>query len=94
MQQVVEYLYIHNKTDFCIRNTGTGGASASDVCLCMHGFKGFHWDPATETVTLGAGFSWGEVDKLMEEKTVGYACVSDGCAWVVVTGGALVGGLS
>ncbi|KAK4628255.1 FAD-linked oxidoreductase pyvE [Fulvia fulva] len=94
MQQVVKYLHTHKDIDFCIGNTGTGGASASDVCPSMHGFKDFLWEPSTATVTLGAGWSWGEVDKLMEEKTDSYACLFPRGTWVGVTGGALVGGLS
>lgn len=95
MQAVVEYLYSHTSIDFCIRNTGTGGSSATDLVLSLHGFKGFEFFPDDESIICGAGLSWGELDKLVEENTDGeYGCVGARCTWVGVTGGPLVGGLS
>jgi len=93
MQKVVKYLYESN-LDFGVRNTGTGSVSARDVVLSTHGFKSFHFDQTTATVTIGSGFDWGEMDALMEEKAPGYAVVGARCSWVGVTGSALVGGLS
>ncbi|KAF2169421.1 hypothetical protein M409DRAFT_65090 [Zasmidium cellare ATCC 36951] len=94
MQAVVKYLYSHKSIDFCVRNTGTGGASATDIVLSMHGFKELEFFPEDETVVAGAGLSWGELDQLMDQKTDGYGCVGARCTWVGVTGGPLVGGLS
>ncbi|EMD00474.1 hypothetical protein BAUCODRAFT_20568 [Baudoinia panamericana UAMH 10762] len=65
-----------------------------EVILSTHGFKSFNFDRATQTVTLGSGFDWGEIDKLMEEHAPGYAVVGARCPWVGVAGSALVGGLS
>ncbi len=93
MSKIVKALYDSN-LDFAVRNTGTGSASAKDVVLSTHGFKSFSFDKQSETVTLGSGLDWGEVDVLMEEQAPGYALVGARCAWVGVTGSALVGGLS
>ena len=93
MSKVVKSLY-DSTLDFAIRNTGTGSASAKDVVLSTHGFKDFSFDEASETVTLGSGFAWGEVDLLMEKHAPGYAVVGARCSWVGVTGSSLVGGLS
>lgn len=95
MQAVVKFLHSHQSIDFCVRNTGTGGSSATDVVLSMHGFKELQFNSADETVLAGAGLSWGELDKLIEEKANGeYGCVGARCTWVGVAGGPLVGGLS
>lgn len=93
MSKVVRYLYESN-LDFAVRNTGTGSVSARDVILSTHGFKEFKFDKASETATLGSGYSWGEVDTLMEENAPDYQVVGARCSWVGITGSALVGGLS
>ncbi|KAK3670285.1 hypothetical protein LTR78_009839 [Recurvomyces mirabilis] len=93
LQEVVKFLYISD-LDFAIRNTGTGSVSASDVLVSMHGFKSFAFDEASESIIVGAGLDWGEVDKLMEIQALGYAAVGARCPWVGVTGSTLVGGLS
>ncbi|KAK4911097.1 hypothetical protein LTR49_020264 [Elasticomyces elasticus] len=74
MQKAVRFLY-ESDLDFAVRNTGTGSVSARDVILSTHGFKSFSFDKAAETVTIGAGLCWGEVDKLMEEGAGGYVVV-------------------
>jgi hypothetical protein len=93
MSAVVKALY-DSDLDFAIRNTGTGSVSAKDVILSTHGFKSFVFSPEEETVTIGSGFDWGEVDKLMDEKAHGWQVVGARCSWVGVTGSTLVGGLS
>lgn len=93
MSAVVKALY-ESTLDFGIRNTGTGSVSAEDVILSTHGFKSFDFDAGSETVTLGSGFAWGEVDALMEERAPGYQVVGARCSWVGVAGSSLVGGLS
>jgi hypothetical protein len=93
MQLVVKALY-DSDLDFAVRNTGTGSVTAKDVILSTHGFKSFAFDKATETVTMGAGLDWGEVDALLEEHAPGYALVGARCPWVGVAGSTLVGGLS
>ncbi|KAK5715958.1 hypothetical protein LTR15_009783 [Elasticomyces elasticus] len=71
MQKAVRFLY-DSDLDFAVRNTGTGSVSARDVILSTHGFKSFSFNKAAETVTIGAGLCWGEVDKLMEEGAGGW----------------------
>ncbi|KAK0367310.1 hypothetical protein LTR91_007437 [Friedmanniomyces endolithicus] len=93
MQKAVHFLY-DSDLDFAIRSTGTGSVSARDVILSTHGFKSFSFDKTVETVTVGAGLDWGEVDALMEDGAPGYAVVGARCPWVGVAGSSLVGGLS
>ena len=78
IQKVVRFLY-ESDLDFAVRNTGTGSVSARDVILSTHGFKSFAFDRDAETVTIGSGFDWGEVDALMEEKAEGYTVVGARC---------------
>lgn len=94
LQSIIAYLYPITFLDFCIRNTGTGGSSASDVCISMAIFKTFHFDSETKVITVGAGLSFGELDILMEKADPSYGVVGARCTWVGVTGGTLVGGLS
>ncbi|KAK5126161.1 hypothetical protein LTR08_005024 [Meristemomyces frigidus] len=93
LQKATKFLYA-STLDFAVRNTGTGSASARDVILSTHSFKSFHFDPLAETVTLGAGCAWGDVDAALEQQAPGFAVVGARCPWVGVTGSALVGGLS
>ena len=93
MSKVVKYLY-DSDLEFAVRNTGTGSVSAKDVILSTHGFKNFEFDKASETVTMGSGFCWGEIDILMEKHAHGYQVPGARCSWVGVTGSCLVGGLS
>ncbi|TKA69579.1 hypothetical protein B0A49_04496 [Cryomyces minteri] len=93
LQDVVRYLY-KTQLDFAIRTTGTGSSSAKDVILSLKGFKEFNFDASSETVTLGAGLAWGEVDQLLEKYADGYAVVGARCPYVGVGGSTLVGGLS
>jgi FAD/FMN-containing dehydrogenase len=81
MQKVVKALY-ESDLDFAVRNTGTGSVSAKDAILSLHGFKGFEFSKQDETVTIGAGLDWGEVDTFMEEQAPGYAVLSARCPWV------------
>ena len=90
---VVRTLY-DGTLDFAIRNTGTGSASAEDVILSMQGFKSFSFSKEDGVVTIGSGFSWGEVDEKMESRAPGYAVVGARCNWVGVAGSSLVGGMS
>ena len=94
LQNVLKLLYSNHTLDFAVRNTGTGSASARDVILSMQGFKNFAFDEESETVTLGAGLDWGEVEVLMAAQAPGWALVGARCGWVGVAGGALVGGYS
>ena len=93
MSKAVKFLY-DSDLDFAVRNTGTGSVSAKDVILSTHGFKDFSFDKQSETLTIGSGFAWGEVDTLMERHAPEYQVVGARCSWVGVAGSTLVGGLS
>lgn len=93
ISQTVLALYESN-LDFAVRSTGTGSASAEDVILSTQGFKSLSFDKEAETVTLGGGLSWSEVDALLEEHAPGYQLLSARCGWVGVAESTLVGGLS
>lgn len=62
-----------NDLEFAIRCGGCGPASARDVLVSLSAFDKFEFDRANETVTIGAGQVWGEVDQKMEEFAPGYA---------------------
>lgn len=94
LQSTLKLLYEDPELDFAVRNTGTGSASARDVILSMQGFKDFAFDKEAETVTVGAGLDWGEIEALMAAQAPGWALVGARCGWVGVAGGALVGGYS
>ena len=94
LQSTLKLLYEDPELDFAVRNTGTGSASARDVILSMQGFKDFAFDKEAETVTVGAGLDWGEIEALMAAQAPGWALVGAWCGWVGVAGGALVGGYS
>jgi hypothetical protein len=44
-----------------------------DVLVSLAAFDSFEFDPDNETITIGAGQVWGEVDRKMEEFAPGYA---------------------
>jgi FAD/FMN-containing dehydrogenase len=47
-----------------------------DVLISLAAFDSFDFDRTTETITIGAGQVWGEVDRKMEEFGPGYAGVA------------------
>lgn len=93
LQKLIKLLY-DSDLDFGVRNSGTGSVSESDVIVSMKGFKEFTFDEQSAEVLIGAGFEWGEVDALMDERAPGWAVVGARCSWVGVAGSSLVGGLS
>ncbi|KAI4717934.1 FAD binding domain-containing protein [Aureobasidium sp. EXF-10727] len=80
--------------DWAVRCQGIGDASAKDVLVSLSGFKEFAFDQSSESITVGAGCSWGEVEINLEEKAPGYQAVSARCSFVGVSGMLLHGGLS
>jgi len=44
-----------------------------DVLISLAAYDSFEFDRTTETITIGAGQVWGEVDRKMEEFAPGYA---------------------
>lgn len=53
--------------DFGVRSQGYGSASAKDVLISLTAFDQFELDKENNVLTLGAGQSWGEYYKKMEE---------------------------
>jgi|SRR5882757_6223103 cysteine desulfurase len=71
LQKAVEYL-CSSTLDFGVRSGGVGSSSGKDVVLSMTAFNDFNFDPDSETVVLGAGQTWGDVDRKMEEISPGH----------------------
>lgn len=87
--------YLANTTlDFRVRCTGVGNASAKDVLVDLASFKSFSFNPVDETITFGAGHTWGEIDQKVEKHAPGYAALSARCTFVGVGGSILHGGQS
>ncbi|KAI5248412.1 FAD binding domain-containing protein [Aureobasidium subglaciale] len=80
--------------DWTVRCQGIGDASARDVLISLAGFKSFVFDPEHESILVGGGMSWGEVEVKLEEQAPGYQAVSARCSFVGVGGMILHGGLS
>jgi cysteine desulfurase len=66
LQKVVKYL-CRSTLDFGVRSGGVGSSSGKDVVLSMTAFDDFIFDTDSETVILGAGQTWGDVDRKMED---------------------------
>ena len=62
-----------NDLEFAIRCGGCGPASAKDVLISLSAFDRFEFDRSNETVTIGVGQVWEEVDQKVEEFAPGYA---------------------
>ena len=52
---------------FGVRSQGFGSSSAKDVLISMTAFDRFHFDRENEVVTVGAGQTWEEYYKKMEQ---------------------------
>jgi FAD/FMN-containing dehydrogenase len=61
------------KLSFGVRSQGVGSASAKDVLISLSAFDGVEFDKQNETVTVGAGQSWGSYYAKMEKVAPGYA---------------------
>ena len=53
--------------DFGVRSQGFGSSSAKDVLISMTAFDRFEFDRENKVVTVGAGQTWEEYYKKMEE---------------------------
>ncbi|KAI5204140.1 FAD binding domain-containing protein [Aureobasidium subglaciale] len=80
--------------DWAVRCQGIGDASARDVLISLAGFKSLDFDSETESILVGGGMTWGEVEERLEEQAPGYQAVSARCSFVGVGGMILHGGLS
>jgi FAD/FMN-containing dehydrogenase len=71
VQRTITYL-CNSTVDFAVRSGGVGSSSSEEVVISMTAFDELKFDPENETVIIGAGQTWGEVDRKMEEVTDGY----------------------
>lgn len=62
--------------DWAVRCQGIGDASARDVLISLMAFDGFAFDAQSENIVIGAGMTWGEVEKRLEEQAPGYQGMS------------------
>ncbi len=72
LTRLIEYLG-KSELDFAIRCAGVGSASAKNVLVSMAAFDGFAFDQSSETITIGAGQTWAQVNSKMEQFAPGYA---------------------
>ena len=71
--------------DFDVRCAGVGSASAKDVLISMSAFGSFEFDRHSETVIIGAGQTWAQVNSKMEHFAPGYAGMTSGAGSIVGT---------
>lgn len=62
--------------NWAVRCQGIGDASARDVLISLMAFKNFEFDAQSESIVIGAGMTWGEVEKKLEEEAPGYQGMS------------------
>lgn len=58
--------------DWAVRCQGIGDASAKDVLVSLMAFDEFAFDSQQESIVIGAGMTWGKVEKKLEEEAPGY----------------------
>ncbi|OQD91215.1 hypothetical protein PENSOL_c057G04362 [Penicillium solitum] len=88
------FFLTHSDLDWAVRSTGVGSSSASDVLISLSAFDKFEYNAEDQTVVIGAGQTWGEVDRKVEENAPGHAVVGARCTYVGVGGSILSGGIS
>jgi FAD/FMN-containing dehydrogenase len=64
-----------NETDieFTVRGGGCGSTSTRGVLISMSTFDSFEFNQEDETVTIGAGQLWRDVDRKVEQLAPGYS---------------------
>lgn len=67
----------HSNLNWAVRRTGVGSSSASDVLISLSAFDKFEYNVEDQIVVIGAGQTWGEVDRKVEENAPGHAGTSD-----------------
>ena len=72
LSKAVAYL-ANSSLDFKVRSQGFGSASAKDVVISLTAFDQFEFDRENETLLLGAGQSWTDYYKKMEENAPEYS---------------------
>lgn len=72
LRNIVQYL-CESTLDFGIRSGGLGSSSAKDIVISMTAFNEVVFNAEDETVLVGAGQTWGEVDRKLAKVAPGYA---------------------
>ncbi|KAK2800829.1 hypothetical protein FQN50_007970 [Emmonsiellopsis sp. PD_5] len=90
LQKSVKYL-CDSDLDFAVRTGGIGIAGTQDVVLSLKAFDGFEIDRGEETVTIGAGQTWGDVDRKVKEVAEGFTVLSTTGPFVGVAGSIVFG---
>ncbi|RFU76338.1 fad binding domain-containing [Trichoderma arundinaceum] len=80
--------------DIGVRSQGYGSSSAKDVLISMTRFDAFEYNLAEETITIGAGQTWNQVDENIDKFCPGYATLSTRSGFLGVAGSIVYGGLS
>ncbi|KAL2862481.1 FAD-binding oxidoreductase [Aspergillus lucknowensis] len=93
LSKVIARLY-ESDLDFAIYGHGFMSTSARDVVINMSAFDGFHFDEHAEIVTVGAGQTWRDVYRKLEEVAPQYGIVGARTPAVGVAGTIISGGLS
>ncbi|KAF2712030.1 FAD-binding domain-containing protein [Pleomassaria siparia CBS 279.74] len=96
LESLSNLLKILNDTDvdFAIRGGGCGSVSTPGVLISMSAFDDFVFTKEDETVTIGAGQLWRDIDQKLEEIAPEYSVPGARCTYVGVGGGTLQGGVS
>lgn len=71
LRKSLVYLYNTN-LDFAVYGHGFSSASSKDVLVNMSAFDDFHFDPQSESVTIGAGQTWANVYQMLDDVAPGY----------------------
>ncbi|KAF1983616.1 FAD-binding domain-containing protein [Aulographum hederae CBS 113979] len=93
LSRVIAHL-TNSDLDFVVRSQGFGGASARDVVVSLTAFDAFEFVREEEVVYLGAGQSWGEYYRKMEEVAPEWTIVAARTPDIGVGGTTLSGGFS
>ena len=72
LQAVTKYLY-ESSLHFAIKNGGVGSTSARDVLLILSNFKELEFSAESETLSVGGGALWSDVDSYMAREAPGWA---------------------
>ncbi|KAB8210098.1 FAD-binding domain-containing protein [Aspergillus parasiticus] len=93
LSKAIAYLY-SSSLDFAIYGHGFMSASAKDVLVNTSSFDGFHLDKHSDLVTIGAGQTWAEVYRKLQEAAPDYGIVGARTPCVGVAGTIISGGFS
>ena len=72
LQAVIKYLY-ESSLHFAIKNGGVGSTSARDVLLILSNFKELQFSAESESLSVGGGALWSDVDSYMAREAPGWA---------------------